>query len=159
MNNKIRAVLSTDIDGLKKVVDSSGLFPSEYLYEMISDYFNNPETQDIWFTYINNDKPVAIGYCVPEKFTDGVYNLLAIGVSQEYQRKGIASEMMKHIEQIVKNKNGRLLIVETSTDDAQIGAIKFYKQIGYTQEAIIRDFWKEGEDKIVFWKKLGTNKS
>lgn len=154
MNNKIRAVTSADIDGLKKVADSSGLFPSEYLDEMISDYFNNADTQDIWFAYFDDNKPVALGYCVPEKFTDGTYNLLAIGVSEDSQRKGIASEMMKYIEQLLKHKEGRILIVETSTDDAQIGARKFYKQIGYTQEAVIRDFWKDGEDKIVFWKKL-----
>ncbi|MGZ4036335.1 MAG: GNAT family N-acetyltransferase [Bacteroidia bacterium] len=154
MNEKVRAVTKSDIEGLKKVVDSSGLFPSEYLDEMISDYFNNGDTQDIWFTYSNNNQPVAIGYCVPEKLTDGTYNLLAIGVSQDSQRKGIAVEMMKYIEQLLKNKDGRILIVETSSDDAQIGARNFYKKNGYTQEAIIRDFWKQGEDKIVFWKKL-----
>jgi ribosomal protein S18 acetylase RimI-like enzyme len=154
MNEKIRPVSKSDIDGLKKVVDSSELFPSEYLDEMISDYFDNPETQDIWFTYLADNKSVAIGYCAPEKFTDGTYNLLAIGVSEDSQRKGIAREMMKYIEQLLKHNGGRILIVETSTDDAQIGARKFYKQIGYTQEAVIRDFWKDGEDKIVFWKKL-----
>lgn len=154
MNDNIRAVIPTDIKGLKKVADSSGLFPSEYLDDMISDYFNNAETQDIWFTYIDDGTPVAIGYCAPEKFTDGTYNVLAIGVSQDSQRKGIASKMMQYIEQVVKHKDGRILIVETSTDDAQIGARQLYKHIGYTQEAVIRDFWKEGEDKIVFWKKL-----
>lgn len=154
MNNKIHAIKSDDIEGLKTVCDSSGLFPSEYLDEMIFDYFNNPETQDIWFTYIDNNRPVAIGYCVPEKFTDGTYNLLAIGVSQDTQRKGIAREMMNYIEQLIKQKGGRILIVETSTDNAQIAARAFYKNIGYTQEAVIRDFWKDGEDKIVFWKKL-----
>ena len=151
---KIRAVTPADIDGLKKVVDSSALFPSEYLDEMISDYFNNEDTQDIWFTYFDDNKPVAIGYCVPEKLTDGTYNLLAVGVSQDSQRKGVASEMMKYIEQLLKHKDGRILIVETSSDDAQIGARKFYQKIGYTQEATIRDFWKDEEDKIVFWKKL-----
>lgn len=154
MHDKIRAVTSADIDGLKKVADSSGLFPSEYLDEMISDYFSNPETQDIWFAYIDNDKPAAIGYCVPEKLTDGTYNLLAIGVSQDSQRIGIASQMMNYIEQLLKQKHGRILIVETSSDDAQIGARNFYKKIGYTQAAVIKDFWKDGEDKIVFWKKL-----
>lgn len=154
MHEKIRAVTPADIHGLKKVVDSSGLFPSEYLDEMIAGYFNHSDTQDIWFAYFDDNRPVAIGYCVPEKFTDGTYNLLAIGVSEDSQRKGIARAMMSYIEQQLKHKGGRILIVETSTDDAQTGAKKFYQQIGYTQEAVIRDFWKDGEDKIVFWKKL-----
>jgi ribosomal protein S18 acetylase RimI-like enzyme len=154
MNNKIQAVTLNDIDGLKKVVDSSGLFPSEYLDEMISDYLNNANTQDIWFTYIDNNTPTAIGYCVPEKLTNGTYNLLAIGVSQDSQRNGVATEMMSYIEQQLKQKDGRILIVETSSDNAQIGARKFYEKIGYTQMAVIKDFWNDGEDKIVFWKKL-----
>lgn len=154
MTGEIRAVIKSDIDGLKKVLDSSELFPSEYLDEMISDYFNNPDTQDIWFTYIDDNKQIAIGYCVPERLTDGTYNLLAIGVSQDIQRRGIASQMMNYIEQLLKQKDGRLLIVETSSDDAQNGARDFYQKIGYTQAAIIKDFWKDGEDKIVFWKKL-----
>ncbi len=154
MNNKIRAVLKTDIALLKKVVDSSELFPSEYLDEMISDYLNNAETQDIWFTYLDENTPKAVGYCVPEKLTNGTYNLLAIGVSQDTQRNGVATEMMTYIEQQLKQKDGRILIVETSSDDAQIGARKFYEKIGYNQMAVIKDFWNEGEDKIVFWKKL-----
>lgn len=154
MNEKIRPVTKNDIDGLKQVVDSSELFPSEYLDEMISDYFDNPDTQDIWFTYIDNNKQLAIGYCVPEKFTDGTYNLLAIGVSQDSQRKGIASQMMNYIEERLKQNGGRLLIVETSSDDAQIGARNLYKKLGYLQAAVITDFWKDGEHKLVFWKKL-----
>ena len=154
MNDKIRAVLQADVYKIKEVVDSSGLFPSEYLDEMISDYLSNPDTDEIWFTRIENETPIAIGYCVPEQLTESTYNLLAIGVLTEWQGKGIAGEMMKYIELLLKEKGGRILIVETSSDDAQIAARNFYKKIGYTQEAVIRDFWKEGEDKIVFWKKL-----
>ncbi len=154
MGENIRFVTSSDIDGLKKVLDSSGLFPSEYLDDMISDYLYTSDSQDIWLTYVEDNKHVAICYCVPEKLTDGTYNLLAIGVSQEYQRKGIASEMMKYIEQLLKLKDGRLLIVETSSDIAQSSARECYLKLGYNQEAVIRDFWKEGEDKVVFWKKL-----
>ncbi|MDX2303834.1 MAG: GNAT family N-acetyltransferase [Microscillaceae bacterium] len=97
---------------------------------------------------------VAIGYCVPEKLTDGTYNLLAIGVSKDFQRQGIASEMMKYIELFLKKSDGRILIVETSTHEAQIGARNFYKNIGYTHTATIKDFWKDGEDKIIFWKRI-----
>lgn len=154
MNRKIKAVTKSDVVGLKKVIDSSALFPAEYLDDMISDYFNNPETHDIWFTCTDNDIQVAFGYCVPEKLTDGTYNLLAIGVSKEAQRNGIASQMMTYIEQQLKQKDGRLLIMETSSHEAQTGARNLYKKIGYTEATVIKDFWKDGEDKIVFWKKL-----
>lgn len=154
MIENIRPVVKFDLTDLKKVVDSSELCTSEYLDEMISDYFNNPETQDIWFTYVNQNRPVAIGYCAPEKLTEGTYNLLAIGVSKDFQRQGLATEMMKYIEQFLKKSNGRILIVETSTDDAQTGARNFYEKIGYRNAATIKDFWKDGEDKIVFWKRL-----
>lgn len=154
MNQIIRPVTTADVDELKKVLDSCELFPSEYLDEMISDYFNNAETEDHWFTFLIDEKPVAIGYCVPEKLTEGTYNLLAIGVSQNAQRKGVASAMMEYIEQQLKQKNGRLLLVETSSDEAQIAARKLYQKIGYKQVAVIDDFWKDGEDKIVFLKQL-----
>ena len=154
MHDKIQAVTQDDVEGLKKVVDSSELFPSEYLDDMISDYLINADTQDIWFAHFDGTTPNAIGYCVPEKLTDGTYNLLAIGVSQSAQRNGLATAMMQYIEQVLRRMGGRILIVETSSDDAQIGARKFYQKIGYTQMAVITDFWKDGEDKIVFWKRL-----
>ena len=150
----IRPVVENDIHQLKTVVDSSGLFPSEYLEDMMNDYLTNRESTDIWFTYMQENTPVAIGYCVPEKLTEGTYNLLAIGVREDVQGKGIAGIMMNYIEQELKNKEGRILIVETSSEEAQQKARNFYKKIGYHQEAVIRDFWKEGEDKIVFWKRL-----
>lgn len=154
MVEKIRPIIIADIDELKKVVDSCQLFPSEYLDEMIADYFNNAETEELWFTCLIDEKPVAIGYCVPEKLTEGTYNLLAIGVSQNAQRNGVASAMMEYIERALKDKEGRLLIVETSNVSAQEGARKFYHKIGYKQVAVIEDFWKEGEDKMIFLKKL-----
>lgn len=94
MTDNIRPVLKSDLIDLKIVVDSSELFPSEYLEEMISDYLNNPKTLDIWLTFIRNNKPVAVGYCVPEQLTDGTYNLKAIGVNKEFQRQGIATKMI-----------------------------------------------------------------
>lgn len=63
----IRPTQTTDCDDLKLVLDSCELFPSELLDEMIYDYFNNPETEDIWFTATSEEVPVAVGYCKPRK--------------------------------------------------------------------------------------------
>ena len=154
MDNSIRKVVDADLNSLKDVVDSSGLFPSEYLEDMISDYLNNPDSEDIWFTFIDKNLPVGVGYCAPEKFTEGTYNLYAIGVKKELQGQGIGRQMMKFIEDHLKETKKRILIVETSSGDDFKLTREFYKKIDYEEIATIKDFWKEGDDKIIFWKKL-----
>ncbi len=47
-----------------------------------------------------------------------------------------------------------MLIIETSSDSSQQGARFLYDKMGYTKEAIIREFWNEMEDKIIYLKKL-----
>ncbi|MEL6255848.1 MAG: GNAT family N-acetyltransferase [Bacteroidota bacterium] len=154
MKEGIREIQEADLDALKKVLDSTGLFPSEYLEDMISDYLNNPGSTDIWFTYVENKKPVSIAYCAPEKFTEGTYNLYAIGVYEEEQGKGIGRKKMAYLEDLLREKDARILIVETSgTADFELTR-EFYHKCDYTQEAVIRDFYEKGDDKVVFWKNL-----
>ena len=122
--------------------------------DMISDYFNNPETEEIWFTATEQDEPVSIGYCAPEKLTVGTFNLYAIGVRSDIQAKGIGSKMMSFIENHLKINNQRILIVDTSgTEDFKLTR-RFYEKLRYNKEAVIRDFWKDGDDKVIFGKKL-----
>lgn len=151
---EIRLVTQSDLPDLKKVLDSIELFPSEMLDELIFDYLNNPETQEIWFTAVENTTPISIGFCAPEKLTEGTYNLYAIGVKSEVQGTGIGSKMMAFIEHHLRENGHRILIVDTSGTDAFAMTRKFYENLNYHKEAVIRDFWKEGDDKVVFWKKL-----
>ena len=152
--NEIRKVIKSDVEGLKSVLDSIDLFPAQMLDDMMSDYFDNPETEDVWFTAIQKGKPIAVGYCAPETLTDGTFNLYAIGVQSDLQSKGIGTEMMVFLENHLKNLGHRILIVETSSLPEFQLTRDFYLKRGYTLEATLRDFWKEGDDKIIFWKKL-----
>ena len=126
MDSKIRKVNKKDITHLKEVLDSSQLFPSELLDDMIADYFDNTNTQDIWFTYCEADKPVSLGFCAPEKFTEGTYNLYAITVKKEYQGKGIGKKMMTYLEDMLRKKGNRILIVETSGNEEMALTRAFY---------------------------------
>lgn len=154
MNPAIRKIGKDDIPYLKAVLDTIELFPSEMLEEMMSDFFNNPETRDIWFTALEDEWPVSIGYCAPEQLTEGTFNLYAIGVTATLQGKGIGKAMMHYLESQLKLEGHRVLIVETSGTDDFKPTRKFYEQLGYHKEAVIRDFWKEGDDKVIYWKKL-----
>jgi len=154
MKIQIRPIQKEDIADLKSVLDSIELFPSEMLEDMISDYFNNPNTEDIWFMALQNNQAISIGYCAPEKLTAGTYNLYAIGVRKEIQGKGIGGKMMNYLEHQLRQQGNRILIVETSsTADFQLTR-KFYENLNYAKEAVIRDFWEEGDEKVIYWKKL-----
>ena len=72
---------------------------------MIADYLDNPASQEIWFTAVENVVPIAIGFCAPEMFTEGTYNLYAIGVSKESQAKGLGRRMMTYVEEVVEKQH------------------------------------------------------
>lgn len=150
----IRPVEKSDIPALKAVLDSIDLFPSELLEDMISDYFEHSDTDALWFAAIEQNNAVALGYCSQEQLTEGTYNLHAIGVLQSLQGKGIGTEMMHYLEKQLKAAGHRILIVETSGTADFTLTRKFYENLQYTREATIRDFWGEGDDKVVYWKKF-----
>ena len=154
MNTKTRQVVKEDIQGLKDIIDSSQLFPAELLDGMLDNYFNDPATVDMWLTATYESKPIVVAYCAPEKLTEGTYNLYLIAVHKSWQGKGAGSSMMAYIEHMLWERGGRVLIVETSSSPAFELTRKFYTDLGYHQEAVIREFYQQGEDKIVFWKKL-----
>jgi len=154
MKQEIRKVIHQDIDVLKEVLDSSELFPSEMLDDMIHDFFHNETSTDIWLTTLENGRPISIAYCAPERMTEGTYNLYAIAVHKDKQGQGVGGKMMTYIEDLLRKNGHRILLVETSgLADFELTR-KFYHQCQYHQEAIIRDFYQDGEDKVIFWKKL-----
>ncbi len=154
MNKEIRKVIKEDIPELKIVLDSSELFPSYMLDDMISDYITNESSTDIWFTTINQGKTISIGYCAPERLTEGTYNLYAIAVHKDYQGKGLGREMMDYIETLLRDSGNRILIVETSGKPEFELTRKFYDKCNYIKQATIPEFYDKDDDKVVFWKKL-----
>lgn len=155
IDKNIRSVTPKDLPSLKAVIEANNLFPSDMLDEMIFNYFDNENSKDCWLTY-EEDQPVAITYCAPERMTEGTWNLLLIAVHPDYQGKGHGTSILCYIEQMLATRGERLLIVETSSLDSFERTQAFYLKCGYEKEAQIREFYQTGEDKIVF-RKLLTN--
>lgn len=152
-NSKIRSVKSDDLPSLIDVVNTSGLFPGEMLSDMIGNNLSDQNSQHHWLTY-EIEKPVAVAYFAPEEMTSGTWNLYLIAVHEDHQGSGIGAQLMNHIESFLKSKGERILIVETSDLEEFKLTRKFYERLNYDQEAHIREFYDEGEGKVVFLKKL-----
>ena len=152
-NSKIRSVKAEDIPLLEDVVDSSGLFPGEMLSDMIGDSLDDCDSREYWLTY-ETEKPIAVAYFAPERMTKGTWNLHLIVVHADHQGSGIGALLMDHVEDFLRSKGERLLVVETSDLEEFALTRKFYERISYVKEAHIREFYDKGEGKVVFCKKL-----
>ena len=154
MTPHIRKAKCSDIPHLKEVLNTIELFPAEMLEEMMADYLENQESQEIWLTAVENEIPIALAYCAPEKLTEGTFNLYAIGVKGDIQGKGIGAKLMTFLENQLQSAGHRILIVDTSgTADFELTR-RFYEKLNYHKEAVIRDFWADGDDKVTYWKRL-----
>ncbi len=150
----ITATTTAHIPGLKQLLRTVELFPPEMLDEMISDYLQNNVSEELWLTALDEDQVMGFAYAVPEALTEGTYNLLAIGVLEEAAGQGIGSQMLQHVEDHLRSAQARLIIVESSGKDYYEDARQFYLSHGYEQEAVIREFWSAGDDKVIFTKYL-----
>jgi ribosomal protein S18 acetylase RimI-like enzyme len=151
----IRSVTPNDLPALKAVIDASELFPSDMLDAMIDPYLSGQASDEFWLTD-DDGGPIAVAYYVPERLTEGTWNLLLIAVHPDYQGQGRGAALLRHVEHALTVRGERLLLVETSGLPSFAGTRAFYHRCGYHEEARIRDYYQAGEDKIVFRKALAV---
>ncbi len=153
----IRPAISSDRDQMTKIFCALNLFDTDelkFMSDLIDSYFDGTLGEEHYWI-VNDDSGVtSAAYYAPESFAQNVYNLYFIGVLPNQQGKGIGSLMLKYVENHVKERGQRLLLVETSGLASFEKTREFYVKNNYEKEAIIREYYKEGDDKIVFRKKL-----
>jgi len=149
----IKPATSDDIAGLQAVVEQTGLFPSEMLPDLLAASLAGAG-QALLLTCHLDGAAVGLCYAVPEDLADGTWNMRALAVRPDRQGERLGTALVAAAEQHLKAKGQRILIVDTSgTDDFGLTRA-FYAKNGYEEEARIRDFWAEGDDKVVFRKAL-----
>lgn len=151
----IRPIVPEDMPALRAVIEATDLFPSAMLNDMTADFFAGG-SEDLWLTLGDDGGPVALAYAAPERMTLGTWNLLLIAVRPNRQGRGIGSALVRHVEQALAAAGERILLAETSGAPSFARTQAFYRTIGYVEEARIREFYKAGEDKIIFRKALGA---
>ncbi|MFN8816850.1 MAG: GNAT family N-acetyltransferase [bacterium] len=150
----IRPVIRDDLPALKSIIDAVGLFPSAMLDDMLRPYLTAaPDCRHRWITD-GHSEPSALAFFAPEPMTSGTWNVYLLAVDPRRQRTGRGTAMVSFIERTLARLGERIVLVETSGLPDFEPTRAFYRRIGYTEEARIRDFYRVGEDKVVFRKAL-----
>ena len=87
--------------------------------------------------------------------TDRTWYLYWIAVSKQIQAQGIGAKMLHYAEEEIRKANGRLFLIETSSLPHYELTRKFYLKHKYEQHAVIKDYYSDGDDLVIFRKHLG----
>jgi len=142
----VRLAEPSDIQRLGEIAEAAGVFPAEYMPDMIAPSFDG--APDTWLVTVG-DGPVGFAFARPEEMTDRTWNILAIAVDPAHQGGGHASRLLAGME---AELDARLIIIETTQRPEQETARAFYASKGYVQQGHVKDFYGDGEDKIIFAK-------
>lgn len=155
----IRTITPNDSAAVIAVAVASGVFPEEetpFLDKMLTDYFGGNINEGHVCLIDDEGEPRGVAYYVPEPVTEGTWNLLLIAIKTDNQRQGRGTALLHHVEEALRSNGQRLLLVETSGLPSFERARAFYAKCGYEEEARIRDYYKAGEDMVVFRKVLNA---
>jgi ribosomal protein S18 acetylase RimI-like enzyme len=149
----LRATTPADTDALVSIAGSTGVFkPHELvaLREVLDDYHTtNHDYGHVSHTW-DDGSVGGFVYFAPTAMTDRTFELWWIAVDPARQGGGLGSRMLAAVESEVWAAGGRLLLIETSSTDVYHPTRAFYLARGYTQFAVIPDFYADGDGKVIF---------
>lgn len=155
----IRVATAEDREVMLAIAARSGLFGPEEVGELeaaLDAFLSSSGSDDIWLIQYSSGEPAAIAYYAPERMTNGTWNLYLLAVDPAVRGQGNGAALVQWIEEDLRQRHARTLLIETSGTDAFARQRAFYQRLGYDEEARIRDFYDVGDAKVVYWKSLAS---
>jgi len=154
----IRPLRREDREPLRLLLVDTGFFTAEetaIALELIDVVLNNA-TQKDYIIYTYEDGNSVLGYyCIgPTPATEGTFDLYWIAVAPAGQGRGIGTALDRHAHDMIRSRGGRLVIAETSSQPRYESTRKFYLARGYAELSRIRDYYRVGDDLVVYGKYL-----
>jgi ribosomal protein S18 acetylase RimI-like enzyme len=158
---RIRPLEPRDRAPIGKMVVTSGKFNDVEVataLELVEEALEEGEESGYIFAVLETGgaRAAVKGYACygPVPLTEGVYDLYWIVVDPALQGTGLGRHLIRHVERDVVDRGGRMILIETSSQESYGATVRFYERSGYHLAARIRNFYKIGDDKLVFQKEL-----
>ncbi|HPR62793.1 MAG TPA: GNAT family N-acetyltransferase [Thermoanaerobaculia bacterium] len=153
----IRPTLNQDREAIVGLVRDTAFFRPEEVAtagEVVDEAVHNPEMGYISFTAEMDGRPVGWICYGATACTVGTWDIYWIAVDPSLQGRGVGKLLVRHAEEDIKRRNGRLAVIETSGLPLYAATQGFYLRLGYTEAARLKDFYNTGDDKIIYLKAL-----
>ena len=150
--------IPSDVDSIRSIVRSSGFFSTEEVemaVELVQENLSKGESSGYYFLFVEiNERIVGYSCYGPIPCTKDSYDLYWIALLHGFRGRGIGRDLLQRAEEKIGKMGGRRIYVDTSSREQYEPTRSFYRACGYEQEAVLKDFYSPGDDKVIYVKQL-----
>ncbi len=158
---EIRPLLPTDREPLRRILEETGVFTGPEVgvaLELIDTVLEDPHNPDYTIATGEGDDGHVYGYyCIGRTpLTESTWDLYWIAVDPTTQHKGVGRQLLRHAEEFIAQRGGTLVVAETSSQPKYEPTRRFYLSNAYREVSRIRDYYRTGDDLVVYGKYLSS---
>jgi N-acetylglutamate synthase-like GNAT family acetyltransferase len=147
-----------DLENVKIITESTGFFYDyevDVAVELIQDKLAKGDASDYKFIFIESEGRTIAYSCYGHiACTKNSYDLYWIVTNNDFRGKGFGRLLLKETENKIKEAGGKKIYAETSSLPKYEPTRKFYLTSEYIAESVLKDFYNDNDDKIVYVKRL-----
>lgn len=151
-------VQAGDVARIERLTQAVGVFRQEEVViagELVNDrLIGKDETYQFLFLRDADEQIIAYSCYGVICMTDERYDLYWIVVHPALQGKGIGSQLMAETLEHIAAAGGKAVYIETSSTAPYQPAQTLYQKHGFGLEARLKNFYREGDDKLIYTKFL-----
>jgi D-alanine-D-alanine ligase len=151
-------VSPSDRNDVRQIVESTGFFSEAEIgiaVELVEERLSRGLQSGYHFLF-GELKDRIIGYTCfgPIPGAAKRYDLYWIVVHHDFRRAGIGKSLMVKTEEAIEKQGGERIYIDTSSRDQYRTTRLFYRSCGYQEEAVLKDFYGSGDDKVIYVKAI-----
>jgi len=147
-----------DLKAVRDLVTATGFFTPDEVniaVELVEDALREGPKSGYNFLFLESGNRLVAYACyglIPA--TDTSYDLYWIAVDPGVQGQGVGKRVLYEAENRIQKLGGRRDYIETSSRDLYVPTRCFYLRCGYREEATLKDFYRDGDSKVIYSKVL-----
>lgn len=152
-------VQPADPAAVAALVASTGFFTPEEVAvarELVEERLAKGEASGYRFVFLDDAAGRLLGYACygPVPCTESSFDLYWIVVVDDRRGQGLGARLLGRAEEAAKARGAGRLYAETSSTARYAPTRRFYERQGFRREAYLEDFYRPGDGKVIYGKRL-----
>jgi ribosomal protein S18 acetylase RimI-like enzyme len=156
----IRPSHEGDRQAIYDILMTSGLFAQEdadcvdgMFEETWGEGRDDPDNYR-WLCCLDDGRVAGFVCFGPESLTQDTWDLFWICLVPAMRGRGAGRALITAAEEEARAAGGRVMVIYTSSAEKYTAARRLYAGAGFVRTAVVPDYYADGEDLNVYWKRL-----